>query len=138
MLGEMTHSLHLDGINPSPLACPPCAFDRQSRARPALGSRLRQLSLLWGQGLFVSCPVCLGRQRPPLESGAPPQGPGPLPAERGAGLDRISGTAFRGPGAGSGSRSECDALQPGRVPGVRKLGPGFLLLFSAHTAAAFT
>mgnify|MGYP006996425599 CR=1 FL=1 len=90
-----------------------------------------------GRALFVSCPVCLGRQRPPLESGAPPQGPGPLPAARGAGLDRISCTAFRGPGGGGGSsRSQCDALQPGGVPGVSKLGPGFLL-FSAHTAAAF-
>lgn len=30
-----------------------------------------------------------------------------------------------------------DTLQPGLVPGVSKLGPGFLLLFSIHTAAAF-
>lgn len=30
-----------------------------------------------------------------------------------------------------------DTLQPGPAPGVSKLGPGFLLLFSVHTAAAF-
>lgn len=89
-----------------------------------------------GWVLLVSRPVCPGRQRPPLQSGSPPRGTGPLPVERGAGLDGISGTAFRGPGGG-GSPSECDALQPGRVPGVSKLGPGFLLLLSTHTAAAF-
>lgn len=53
-----------------------------------------------GRVLAVFCPVCAGRQRPPLESGTAP-GPGPLPAERGAGLDRIGGAAFQGPAAAS-------------------------------------
>lgn len=81
-------------------------------------------------------PVCPEHWCPPLETSDPPPGACAfrLITERGwlhqhTAFPKWQPQRLLPPGF--------DTLQPGPVPGVSKLGPGFLLLFSIHTAAAF-
>lgn len=83
-------------------------------------------------------PVHVEHWAPPLQPGTPyPHDWSQLPADHRAGRplhQQHSGAEQR---QGVCSLPGFDALLPGPVPGVSKLGPGFLLLFSVHTAAAF-
>lgn len=88
--------------------------------------------------VLSSCPVYVGHQCPPSEPLTPcPGDSGHLPADHRVGPDCTSRAALL-------KRQRRRLLPlgvwhpaPGTGPGESKLGPGFLLLFSVHTAAAF-
>lgn len=128
------HSSLLQAIF-APSLCLPCAFYCQSKAHASLGRPVLAaqpwaggrvcfvLFSVWGIGvhLWSHCPPTQVTRAILW-----------LITEWG-----LVASAAQLSWSGVCSLSEFDTLQPGKVPGVRLLGPGFLLLFSLHTAAAF-
>ena len=94
---------------------PPSSGSQWWPLRPARGARSSLSCVLFVRGISGH-----------LWSQGPAPGCGPLPAERGAGLDLIGGGAFPAPSARPCSLAGCQGW----------VGPGFPL-FSTHAAAAF-